>query len=319
MNRAHGTTPLVASAAGRHTKQFDWIAKVPAEPLWQNKRPIAVSYSDRDFAAGSKPIAINTWQEKQRQWDGISLPPGVTLAIRCFGALRVLRNGRLIEEHEWESWRAKLLLAFLLHNPEGSTKSRLLEALYGARVTTMASLHMNLRRLRHALEPGLGNRQGSRYVSHSEGLYIFAAKTGIWLDTWTFELAFRPLPEVTREEEIAQLRKALALYRGDFLPEFEEEWVITLRQRFRDRALLACRRLLALTGDRDPQSAIEIVYRALEIDPLAEDFHRELILRFIERGEPHRALEHFRLCERRFQEQLGMSPPADLAALVAAL
>ncbi|MBI6545469.1 MAG: tetratricopeptide repeat protein [Cyanobacteria bacterium NC_groundwater_1444_Ag_S-0.65um_54_12] len=241
------------------------------------------------------------------------------LTIRCFGGMKIIRQGSEIGEREWQSARAKLLLAFLLCHPEGATKSRLLEALYASESTTEASLHMNLMRLRKALEPELEKGQPSRYVLRSEGLYVFNRQARVWFDVWSFENALRATPPGREAAEIRQLRLALELYAGDFLPEFDNDWVIALRQRFRDRALGACRRLIVLLGESEPSGTLEVVQRALEIDPLAEEFHREIILRFLESEEPHRALEHYQLCERRYQEMLGMNPPEDLAMLVAGL
>ncbi|MBM3273778.1 MAG: hypothetical protein FJZ00_01395 [Candidatus Sericytochromatia bacterium] len=240
---------------------------------------------------------------------------GMDLEIRCFGGLKVMRPDGPVGEGEWQSSRAKLLLAFLLHHPEGGSKVKLLDWLYPGQLKTDASLHMNIQRLRKALEPGLAKGQAPRFVRWSEGLYTFNRQAHVGVDTWRFDAALRAQSGGT-DDEIRRLREALAEITGDFLPEFDTDWVVAMRQRYRDRALGACRRLIELLDQRDPAATLEAVQRALEIDPLAAEFHRELILRFLEAGERHRALEHFRVCERRFLETLGMAPPDDLRDLV---
>lgn len=238
------------------------------------------------------------------------------LEIRCFGGLRVVRAGTEVGEREWQSARAKLLLAFLLHTPEGATKARLFEAIYPGEQPTDASMNMNLMRLRKALEPTLEKGQPSRFILRSDGRYAFNRQARIWLDTQAFESALRTAKLASGEAELAALAEAIALYTPDFLPEGDQEWVVALRLRFQEQALGACRRLLALQDDLDPTSVMDTIARALEIDPLSEEFNRELILRLLEAEEPHRALQHYRLCERRFHEMLESAPPADLAQLV---
>jgi ATP/maltotriose-dependent transcriptional regulator MalT/DNA-binding SARP family transcriptional activator len=247
-----------------------------------------------------------------------ALPAG-ELDITLFGGMRVVRDGRELADRDWQSSRSKLLLAFLLLHPEGATKGRLLEALYGSEATTDASLHMNMMRLRKALEPALEKGQPSRFILRSEVRYSFNRQAHAAVDAWEFEASCRPGSHGRDAVGEAALRAALALYSGDFLPEFDNDWVVAIRQRYRDLALQACRSLLAMIGDRSEAEAQALAHRALEIDPLSEEFHRELILRFIEAGEPHRALEQFRLCERRYLDLLGMRPPEDLQELVAGL
>ena len=234
------------------------------------------------------------------------------LGIRCFGGLRVQRGVDEVGDREWQSARAKLLLAFLLHQPEGATKARLFEALYESEATTEASLHMNLMRLRKALEPGLEKGCPSRFILRQEGLYRFNRQARVDVDTWVFEALAR-----SPAADAGTLRQALALYTGDFLAGYDADWVEALRQRYCRMALDVCRRLLERTDEGE--EAVGLCYRALEIDPLAEEFHRELLLRFIEQAEPHRALDHYRLCERRFEQMLGMAPPEDLTDLVRGL
>jgi two-component SAPR family response regulator len=238
------------------------------------------------------------------------------LEIRCFGGLRVGRGGADVGEREWQSARAKLLLAYLLHTPEGATKARLFEAIYPGESTTDASMNMNLMRLRKALEPGLEKGQPSRFILRSDGRYAFNRQARIWLDTQAFEAALRMAKLASGHEEMARLAEAIALHARDFLPEFDQEWVVALRLKFQEAALAACRRLIKLQDDLAPTDAMGTLQRALEIDPLSEEFNRELILRLLEAEEPHRALQHYRLCERRFQEMLEIAPPADLAQLV---
>lgn len=241
------------------------------------------------------------------------------LSIRCFAGLRVLRTGQEIADREWQTARAKVLLAYLLHTPEGATKSRLFEAIYPREESTDASMNMTLARLRKALEPTLEKGRPSRYILRADGRYTFNRQVRLELDTLAFDQAVNQARRATGAEEQRLLEQAVALYSGEFLPGFDHEWVLALRHRFQDQAVEACRRLLAIYDQSDAAAANALLRRALEIDPLSEEFNRELILRYLEADEPHRALQHYQLCEQRYREFLDASPPDDLAQLVKSL
>jgi DNA-binding SARP family transcriptional activator len=285
----------------------------------QEATKILAGLRERASAAGYRHLLaeVSALEEGLMPASPTSQPPEAELVIRCLGGLRVRRRDGEVGEREWQSARAKLLLAYLLHTPEGATKARLFEAIYPNEAPTEASMNMTLMRLRKALEPGLEKGQPSRFILRTDGRYAFNRQIPFELDSLSFERAIALARRASGADQTRAWQEALASYGGDFLPEFEAEWVVALRQRYRDWAIEACRRLLALA--QDDATAQAMIERALGIDPLSEEFNRERILRHLEAEEPHRALEHYRLCEKRYREQLDMAPPEDLAALVAGL
>jgi ATP/maltotriose-dependent transcriptional regulator MalT/DNA-binding SARP family transcriptional activator len=245
-----------------------------------------------------------------------SEPPALT--IRCFGPLRVARPDGEITDKEWQTTRAKQLFAFLLFTPDGATKATLLGSAFPREEVSNDLMNMTLMRLRKALEPELGKGQPSRFILRQDGRYLFNRQIPVALDTRDFEQALKAarLAEDAAEER-AGLERALALYAGDFLAGQEDDWVVGLRHGFQDQALAACRRLLAIYEEAAPERVIDLLRRALEVDPVSEEFNRELILRYLEAAEPHRAVQHYRLVQQRFKDLLDAEPPADLALLVA--
>ncbi len=243
--------------------------------------------------------------------------PEPELLVRCFGGLRVERGGVEVGDREWQTARARLLFAYFLFTPEGATKAHLLEAVFPREAVSNDLMNMTLMRLRKALEPHLGRGQPSRFILRLDGRYLFNRQVPIALDTRDFEQALKAARlACDAAEERALLERALALYVGDFLAGADDEWIVALRHGLQDQALGAVRRLLALDDGRDAERGVALLRRALEIDPVSEEFNRELILRYLEAEEPHRALQHYRLVEQRFKDLLDAPPPADLASLV---
>ena len=130
----------------------------------------------------------------------------------------------------------------------------------------------------------------------------------------------RTLDEARKESDPARrrpiLERALALYRGEFLPGYAEEWVLLERARLEDiyvhtlRALAQC----ALEAGHSDQ-AIDVLHRSLIKDPYNEPIHADLIRIHLEAGQPTRALEHYREVERRFADELGVPPDEALKVL----
>lgn len=130
------------------------------------------------------------------------------------------------------------------------------------------------------------SKDGTIYVG-----YLFDHQAAVALDTRDFEQALRAARLAGGGPEArGWLERALALYQGDFLPEFENEWVVALRHGFQEQALTACRQLLAIYDASEPATAPDLLRRALAIDPLSPELNREVILQHLEAEEPQRAL-----------------------------
>jgi two-component SAPR family response regulator len=237
------------------------------------------------------------------------------LLIRTFGGLRAARADGAISDKEWQTARAKQLLAFLVFTPEGATKETLLEHVFPNEAVSNDLMNMTMMRVRKALEPGLEKGQPSRFILRADGRYQLNREAHVAVDVDGFEAALR---DARGPAEREGLERALAAYSGTFLPEIEAPWAVAIRLRLQDQAVGACRRLLAIYDEAAPERADALLARALEIDPLNEELNREIILRHLESGEGQRALAHFQLADARWRQLAGQPAPPDLAALVGA-
>jgi TolB-like protein len=118
--------------------------------------------------------------------------------------------------------------------------------------------------------------------------------------------------------DLEDLRKAARLYGGDLLdgigvrdPVFEE-WLLTERQRVRNLALTALRRLLA--AERG-QRAVAVAQRLLTLDPLQEESHRALMRLHAEAGEIGLALRQYEFCREILNRELNVAPSPETEAL----
>src|SRR5437868_1609098 len=93
------------------------------------------------------------------------------------------------------------------------------------------------------------------------------------------ELAHRPLPDAEGRADPARcLERALALHQRELLPGHYKDWIEPVRRRLTHGLLRGARELAAaLDAAGDATGALVARRRAVEVDPLEKDAHRELM------------------------------------------
>jgi hypothetical protein len=120
-----------------------------------------------------------------------------------------------------------------------------------------------------------------------------------------------------------RLQQAIALYRGDFLADFSlkdnqpfEEWSTLLRERFHRRALRLMHQLAESLEKRgDIERALEYAWRQVELEPLREAGHRQVMQLLATSGRRSEAIAQFNALQRLLQDTLGVSPDGETLTL----
>ena len=118
------------------------------------------------------------------------------------------------------------------------------------------------------------------------------------------------------------LAQAAALYQGDLLAGLAldeapfEEWLVSERERLKERALEVFARLIAHQRKVGAaESAILTALKLLTLDPLQEPVHRALMGLYVETGRREAALRQYQYCVRVLQRELGIEPETVTKAL----
>lgn len=143
-----------------------------------------------------------------------------------------------------------------------------------------------------------------------------------WVDCWAFErligevetIAANPIAGPHLTTRLDRLRQ---LYRGEFLArEDDHPWILPLRERLRRRwsSLLV---LLARGFERRQQrkEALRLLRQATEVDPLAEEIYRALMVCLRAQGEYAEALRVYEFCRRMLAAALGVKPSTATEAI----
>ena len=148
----------------------------------------------------------------------------------------------------------------------------------------------------------------------------------VWVDAFAFEgLMEQSGPNTLSPAGTGAIEpdaeRALRLYRGHFLEtEADAPWTLSMRERLRNKF----RRLIRDIGAgreqaRQWQRAAEIYERGLELDDLAEEFYRRLMICHREQRHTAEAMEVYRRCRHILSVVLGVAPGAETQALYASL
>jgi DNA-binding SARP family transcriptional activator len=142
--------------------------------------------------------------------------------------------------------------------------------------------------------------------------------TQLWLDVDRLKHAVRE-----ETESICSLREALALWRGPFLdgllvsgaPDFDD-WVSATRAKLERTYLEGCLALSeAHTRARQWPEALEAAQKAVDLDPLYEAGHRQIMHINLLAGSRSAALQQYERCRDSLRTELGVLPSARTQAL----
>ena len=136
---------------------------------------------------------------------------------------------------------------------------------------------------------------------------------------WVDAVAFERLLQAPRRK--GQIERALALYRGNLLPEDDEEpWSSCLREKLRRNFLHEVVSAGdALESSQQWHDAIELYQRALNADNLVEAFHRGLMRCYRALNRTSEAISVYQRMQRLFSITLGIEPSAESEVLYRSL
>ena len=246
----------------------------------------------------------------------------MTLEIRLLGGFDVRRDGG---DARFESQKVRGLLAYLACHAETSiARERLIELFWPESEADAG--RRNLRQALYNLRQGLGD--DGRRVADAEGAnqaIRFELLPDDSLDVAQFLAAVRRgLPAAGSDPVAADLVRAARLYRGDLLAGFSvrgggiafEDWLVGEQERLRESALQALRSLVdhfAARGEYD--AALVYGRRLIEVDPLSEEAHREVMRLYVLAGRRRRALTEYEELADLLARELGVEPLPETRSL----
>jgi DNA-binding SARP family transcriptional activator len=243
------------------------------------------------------------------------------LRVQLFGRLHVWQDGVLLRELEVKA--LELFSYLLIYRERPHLRDALAELLW----TDVAP-----ERLRKYLRQALWQLQGAvggtavanaPLVLRVESEWVQVdPDAGVWVDVAELDAAFSETRDVRgRDLEPAQaaaLRQAVALYRGDLLEGWYQDWCVFERERLQVTYLVMLDKLMEhaqAIGSYD--EGIEYGSSLLRLDRARERTHRRLMRLHALGGDRTGALRQFERCAAALREELGVAPSPRTLALLA--
>lgn len=247
------------------------------------------------------------------------------IEILTLGSFQVRRQGLIISDGTRRARKLWSLFNYLLlQRGMSASQEALLDLLWAEETCEDPghALRTLVYRLRRLLLGSTSFKGENTHILSTPGGYSFNTAAPYLLDAESFENLCARASGLTGADHLAEAisvyRKALDLYRGDYLLEFSEDWVIPVRTYYRD---LYIKSVLALIGlfkkSGDDNGIILILNRALLVEPLEEEFHLALLKALIRAGRIRQAREHYTDISAFFDRKLGTGLSADMEQLLA--
>lgn len=232
-----------------------------------------------------------------------------SLKVLTLGREIIERDGVRIPSSEWRSTGARELFFYLLFmGPE--TKERICLTFWpdGSPKRVRQNFQTTLFRARQAL--------GKNVITFEEDddLYQINPELDLWCDAREFENLAKQTrllsPRDARTEDL--WRKAVSLYRGEFLPSLAEDWVLARRDAYYETHLDALVGLGECARARKSfREAILEFKRALELEPYREDIHRAIMTCYANLGEKKQIHAHLHRLQELLRHDLAVEPSTE--------
>ena len=244
----------------------------------------------------------------------------LTMQMTLLGSFSIVcSNGREFSDRSSRSRKMLSLIAYLIaHRGRDIPQSELIEALWTNE--EMDDPSNTLKTLLHRARITLGDlgfASGKELILSTRGGYTWNIELPIFIDAEDFDNVCRQAFAAEDDAKLDLLRRAIALYTGDFLPKCADDaWASPLVMYYRSQ-YLKCVRLAVdrLTGMGEFAEVIEICQKAVTIEPYDESLHLSLLRALIDNGMQQAALQHYNSVTERFQKEFGIDPSPELVAL----
>ncbi len=231
-----------------------------------------------------------------------------------------LRSGGEVYDRFRERKMVALFALLSLQGKRFLTRNELVERLWPDESPDISRnrFRVTLHHLKHLLEP----------VGVSPGTVLQTGREEVYLQPAAFTSDVNDLAALLDTadksadagERIVLREQAVTLYRGEFLPGFEEEWVEQEREALARRHFHALRGLSRdLLALKEPARGLVWAFRAISLEPLEEEAHFDLMRLYALGGQASEALRHYEQFQALLMRELNAQPSPATQKLAALL
>ena len=245
-----------------------------------------------------------------------------TIKINMLGEFSIGYGGKFINDQFNRSKKLWTLLEYIIYfRKREVSQNELIDLLWpegdeiGNPANTLKTLLYRVR----AMVEELGFEDGSQLIVYRRGTYAWNPPIPCEIDIEMFDDLCNIIEtaDISKEERLAHMLKAIEIHKGDFLPKSElESWVVPINTYYRSQYVKLVTKTIELLqeADRD-EDIINICQKAIIIDPYEEFFHHNIINSLVNIGKQQQALSHYGYVMELFFNKFGITPSEDLTTL----
>lgn len=230
------------------------------------------------------------------------------LHLQLFGSFQLSRENQPLA---LRTHKTQALLAYLALHPESHSREKLAALFWGDSPDKQAriSLRVCLNALRKS--------PGQEIISADSETVQISREIPIWIDAREFEFYANPQKRPAQDlSELDALKTAVALYRGDLLADFHDDWILPERVYFRQLYLELLLKLVHhARAASEYEQAIEFADKLLAADPANESAYQHLMFCYVAIGNRTLALQKYEECKSKLWDELGVEPSLETNSL----
>ncbi|HRJ02975.1 MAG TPA: BTAD domain-containing putative transcriptional regulator [Ignavibacteria bacterium] len=252
----------------------------------------------------------------------------IDISFRCFGNTELYLRGDLVAEDKWIRKKSKILLAYLMCDPQKiHTKDKIIDMFFffddmPADKADMA-YHSAIYNIRTALKiydikSDKPKRSKDKTYDYNPQYILYEDKSlrlnpdfFYTSDNVEFEKLYNKikLPSLSIEEKITNSVKAIEMYKGDFLPGYYDSWCEELRVKYKNMFITLCEELIKLLeNDARYEEVVKYSELLLNEDRLSDSTHISIINACVKLGNIKLAKSRFEIMLKIYDDELDEKP-----------
>lgn len=246
--------------------------------------------------------------------------PTVSVSVTFLDGFRLTGKTAAITDDMNRSQKVWSVLSYLILNRDRNiSQAEFIDTFWSSDKSSnpVNALKTLLYRIRTLLAPVFG--PGMDPIVSQRGSYSWNPAIVCKTDVDEFEALCRRAADsaLDMEARMELYAKAVALYRGDFLPDLADQlWVINLSAHYHRLYLDAVKAYAVLLEEyKDYATLYQVCSQAIEVDALDESLHIPLIRSLVRQGKDVAALAQYENTTDLLYRKLGVRPSQELQAL----
>ncbi len=254
--------------------------------------------------------------------EGASVSQAPPLSLYGFGKFRVFAGGQEVGDKLWKTRKSKYMFAYLATNAgRDIPDEKVMDIFWPDHEPEKArqSLYAALSHMRKALE-AVNSGENDRVVLARKGFYKFNNDRSYFFDVQEFERLYEQgqarLRDGRDDEAMVAFQKAEALYTGEFMEGYYEDWAVFIREEQEMKYSEMLEQLMEHFFEKERhQVAADYAQRLLKIDACQQEAHLTLMRSYIAQGKPEMAARQYQTCSQVMKNELNMNPSTEMSEL----